>query len=102
MSGIRDLARSWRRRSNEQPDRNTAAEPLRRDSRPAPEPHAGPAPDWSEIAPEADLTSGRVVELPDSSPAPGDPPVRVDPGMVSPAGAERMRPVPQSDVAGSA
>jgi len=102
MSGIRDLARSLRRRPHDQPERNAAAEPLRRDSRPAPEPHPGPAPQWSEIAPEADFTSGRVVELPNSSPAPGDPPVRVDPGMVSPAAAERMRPLSQPDEAGSA
>jgi hypothetical protein len=98
MSRIREFARSLRRR----PPRNAAAEPMRRDPRPAPEPQPGPAPDWSELAPESDVRSGHVVELPNSSAEPGGPPVRVDPSMVSPAGAERMRPAAQADDAGSA
>jgi hypothetical protein len=36
--------------------------------------------------------SDAAVELPDSQVEPGGPPVRVDPSMVTPEGAERMRP----------
>jgi hypothetical protein len=62
--------------------------------KPAPEPD----PDtrglsWPEVA-LGEGRSGELVELPNSRPEPGGPPVRVDPGMVSPAAADRMRPLP--------
>jgi hypothetical protein len=47
---------------------------------------------WPEVA-QCEGRPGEAVELPNSAAEPGGAPVRVDPGMVSPATAERMRPL---------
>jgi hypothetical protein len=47
-------------------------------------------------APAAEEQSGEVVELSNSQPEPGGPPVRFDPAMVSQETAEQMRPLHRS------
>ncbi|HEY2834578.1 MAG TPA: hypothetical protein VGJ14_19315 [Sporichthyaceae bacterium] len=93
----------WLHRRTRRQDRNLddhptvathPAEALPAKGSPAPEP--GPATrglSWPEVA-LGEGRAGELVELPDSRPEAGGPPVRVDPGMVSPAAAERMRPLP--------
>jgi ferric-dicitrate binding protein FerR (iron transport regulator) len=64
-----------------------------RASRPAPEPALSETgTSWPELA-QCEGKPGVVVELPNSAAEPGGAPVRVDPGMVSPAAAARMRPL---------
>jgi hypothetical protein len=72
--------------------RVSQVQPIRA-SRPAPEPALSErGTSWPELA-QCEGTPGVAVELPNSAAEPGGAPVRVDPGMVSPAAAARMRPL---------
>ncbi|HUR74854.1 MAG TPA: hypothetical protein VMZ00_11315 [Sporichthya sp.] len=65
------------------------------DWNPTVQPDAGGPKSWSEVE-AAQVPKSRgddPVQLPDSRAEPGGPPVYADPNMVSPAAAEKMRPL---------
>ena len=58
---------------------------------------APPTPTWSDVGaervPKSHAHGSEPVQLPESRAEPGGPPVYADPNMVTPAAAEKMRPL---------